>query len=76
MNNDRPTGVDSLRIFETGVRIALEKMLTGRDYAGVEDILRALADGSSLPTNNTDRHLLASAAAEDRSDGPTSHDQR
>jgi hypothetical protein len=73
MNNasDRPTGTESLRIFETGVRIALEKMLTGRDYAGVEDILRALADGSSLPATNTEPPTFASSAAEYRSEGPT-----
>jgi hypothetical protein len=48
--NKTPNGSHSVRIFETGIRVALEEMLTGRDYARVEDILRALADGSSVPT--------------------------
>lgn len=50
-----PNRIDTLRVFETGVRVALEKMLTGRDYAGVEDILRALADQSSLPATSTEQ---------------------
>ena len=60
--NDQPARVNSLRIFETGVRVALEEMLTGRNYARVEDILRALADGSSLPATKTDPCLLTSLA--------------
>ena len=66
MNNaeDRPAGIDTLRVFETGVRIALEKMLTGRDYAGVEDILRALADGSSVPATKASLRQTASSADE------------
>ena len=59
--HDRPAGVDSLRIFETGVRVALEEMLMGRDYARVEDILRALAHGSSprhkLPIRGRSKEL-------------------
>ncbi len=39
--------------FHIGIRTALEEMLTGRDYARVEDILRALAhetgDASTAP---------------------------
>jgi hypothetical protein len=45
---------DSVRILETGIRVALEEMLVGRDYARVEDILRALANESSVPANTAD----------------------
>jgi len=51
-DNDRPSGRDSKILFGTGIRIALEEMLTGRDYARVEDILRALADSSSVPSRS------------------------
>lgn len=52
MTNDNKTTQphDAVRVFETGIRVALEEMLAGRDYARVEDILRALADGSTVPT--------------------------
>jgi hypothetical protein len=45
---------DTLRRFEEGVRVALEEMLTGRDYARVETILRALTDQPSKKHNDQD----------------------
>ena len=47
---DRPSDRSSVRLYETGIRVALEEILTGRNYARVEDILRALADRSDVPT--------------------------
>ena len=53
-DNKTPKAPDTIRIFETGIRVALEEMLIGRDYARVEDILRALAGGSSVPTPSSE----------------------
>ncbi len=54
MNNEvhLPNQAGGIRILETGIRVALEEMLTGRDYARVEGILRALADSSSVPSTS------------------------
>ena len=43
---------DARRRFEIGVRVALEEMLTGRDYARVENILRALVEDRSGATDS------------------------
>lgn len=39
--------------YRLGIRIALEEMMQGKDYARVEDILRALADSSRHPAKES-----------------------